>query len=133
MLIPYLWRLKEWSPILVDTGVGCKEKFTSSILGNDKGKICFEDKQYHLLRTDGACMWSEQRVGISRTEAPKKLANFPGLDKLTGKDYGGLTKEDIVARYVCLFLPPCFLTLSFFPHLFSVTRYARHPISAPNN
>lgn len=103
MLIPNLWRLKGWSPVLIDTDTACDSKDEIKLVPNENSKVCVDGKRYYLLRPDGEAETcpggGAQHWGMPcRTN---KMKNMDGFDKLIGgKNWAGLLKEDIAARCV---------------------------------
>jgi hypothetical protein len=102
MLIPILWRQKDWKPVLMDLEVGCDEKGPDSrILDGDlQGKVCVDGRRYHLVRPDGRptkCP-TEHAQNYGRTCTWNKVKALDGFDDLKGGSWADLRKEQIAAR-----------------------------------
>lgn len=104
MLIPFLWRQKDWSPVVIDAGTDCNAKNGDYLPSSSN--ICVEGKKYHLVKPGKQAVKcpseSAQHWGMSCHR--NDLETMDGINKLTGgkTTWGGLKKEDLVARYVSM-------------------------------
>ncbi|EQL02078.1 Glycoside hydrolase [Ophiocordyceps sinensis CO18] len=102
MLIPAIWRMKGWKPVLVDTGTNCDNDETIRFLSKDSPKVCVDGKRYHLARPDGAAMTytSAASQNWGNFEHFNKLQSLDGFKELTGGAWADLRREDLVTSIV---------------------------------
>jgi hypothetical protein len=108
ILTPQTWRVQSKFPVLVDTGNPCNTAPGANALANreeiNKANVCFLDKQYFLLTTEGKFEKSCTKVCGSPYCHTSGMKAPPGIDAIrTGSEgWGRVTVDDVVARSVQL-------------------------------
>ncbi len=114
-LIPYLWRQKGCSPVLVVMHLSCDKDIDDTsrkILPEGRiGRICWDNTLYYLARPQGDSLIFDlpsPTIWGGGGARQNRLKGMPGLSTLNGvaSSYGGLKKEDLAARYVRFSLLP---------------------------
>lgn len=102
MLIPYLWRQKGWSPVLVDTDSNCDSTDAVDHLPDENSKVCVDGKRYYLIRPgdNGAMDCSQRSDHWSEKCVLSNVENMNGFAQLNGDAWAGLRKEDLAGRCV---------------------------------
>ncbi|KAH8883288.1 glycoside hydrolase [Thozetella sp. PMI_491] len=104
LLVPIMWREKGWRPVLMDLETDCGKKVErlSIIPKSDDTLVCFEGRQYMMVRPEGKAFErysaSANHWGlIDHWNQAEPMAGFKTLD---GTNWAGLKKEDIVASII---------------------------------
>ena len=103
--IPTLWRVSNTYAFVIDSGYGCNEdKPLGEYLQNgtmEATGACIDDKMYYLVHPHGdakgcPCDLYSANGQCHRRCTNSKFSAPPGLDSLNGKDFGGITKTDLI-------------------------------------
>lgn len=101
ILIPTAWSLTpKLGVVVIDTGVSCgtRDPLDTSDLSHEnaaKSSGCYKNKLYYLLGANGKERSCIVENGLWDC-VPIQFSLPPGLAKLDGKAWGGLTKEDFI-------------------------------------
>lgn len=94
--IPILWFRAGYYPFIIDSGAACgtSNPITKYMTEDVQGKtgVCYNNRIYFVAMVEGDPQECDQ---ISCED--RKFVAPTGLAGLNGKDYGGLTRDDIVA------------------------------------
>ena len=111
-LIPYAWKLRDSTPVLIDGGFDCDDVGSGDYEyifpgDNDKAAACVNRKNYFLLNPVGRSTICRQMGNWAVKCENYPMSTLPGFDVLGEEDentgatkWGGITREDIAHRYV---------------------------------
>jgi hypothetical protein len=102
-LIPQAWRMSnnEFHPFILDSRSPCSSSdnpFPELMSDNDakSSSVCYNNLRYFIMSTTGVSAVCVPRIGCTKN----KLSKLPGISKLDGKAFGGVTMDDLVIGYV---------------------------------
>ncbi|KAG8526406.1 uncharacterized protein KY384_000062 [Bacidia gigantensis] len=109
-MIPQAWALssRDIHPVVINTGIDCgsDDKVDAKYLvagDAEKTKTCVNNKIYHVLSVSGSGTVQGSSQFGPALPTFRTLEVPPGLDALDGKQWGGLTKDNIAAAAVATY------------------------------
>lgn len=100
-VIPKVWKLKnnQW-PFVLMTDAPCSDVWPTSVHKNPRNKMDWLNKD--VAKQTYMCIDGKTHfLVMPRTSVTQpSLISPPGMDKLDGKEFGGLTREDLGYRQV---------------------------------
>ncbi|KAF2667536.1 glycoside hydrolase [Microthyrium microscopicum] len=106
VFIPAAWRIREVTPVILDTTKSCDAIGTGnyrSLLPSvaESGKICVDNKLYYLVSPDGEAEILHRTAPDGRGNRPSSnwkansLSTVPGINQLKGQDWAGITVQGL--------------------------------------